>query len=315
MKIRQRSEEGRKTKKDVIKKSIRAAGRKLKLWLVPLLVRFSPVLATQLIYLANNGKLLNLKDPKNYHDKFHWLKLYWRNPLVVKCADKYEVRAFIEERHCKEILNELYGVYANTKEIDWNLLPDKFVLKTTNASSTNIICRNKGTLDKQDTLKKLDKWLKLDYGLKHAEIFYSQMTPRIICEKYIETEDGLVPNDYKVYCFNGNPKFILAISGRDTGNPRMQTFDLNWNELDYVKKECQGNLDIKLREPRTLEQMVYYAQKLSEGFPYVRVDLYDVRGSVIFGEMTFAPAAGYKTIFNEEAVNLMGRWIELPDRG
>jgi hypothetical protein len=302
------------TKMDVIQKSIRTIRKKLMLLPVPLLVRVSPVLATQLIYLANNGTLLNLKDPKNYHDKFHWLKLYWRNPLVVQCADKYEVRKFIEERHCKEILNELYGVYVHTKEIDWNLFPEKFVLKTTNACGTNIICRNKGTLDKQDALEKLDKWLKLDYGLKHAEIFYSKMTPRIICEKYIETEDGLVPNDYKVYCFNGNPKFILAISGRDMGNPRMQTFDLKWNELDYVKDESKGNLNIHLREPRTLDQMVYYAKKLSKGFPYVRVDFYDVNGSVIFGEMTFAPAAGYKTIFNEEAVNRMGGWIELPDR-
>ena len=300
------------TKTDAIKKQIRAVGRKLKSFLKGLLVRLSPVLATQLIYLAANGKLLNLKEPKNYHDKFHWLKLYWRNPLVVQCADKYEVRAFIIERGCQAILNELYGVYDHTNEIDWNLFPEKFVLKTTNACGTNIICKDKGALNKQEALKKLDQWLKLNYSLKHAEIFYAKMTPRIICEKYIESEDGRIPNDYKVYCFNGTPKFILAISGRDTGNPRMQTFDLMWHELDYVKEKSKGNLSINLRKPRTLEQMACYATKLSTGFPYVRVDFYDVGESVIFGEMTFTPAAGYKTIFNETAVKLMGNWIGLP---
>ena len=134
--------------------------------IVAALTKISPTLATKFLYLISTGKIINLKNPKTFNEKVQWLKLYWQHPLVIKCADKYEVRSFIEERGCKEILNELYGVYNNTDEIDWDFLPEKFVLKTTNACGTNIICNNKADLNKEDVFKKLNKWLKIDYGLK-----------------------------------------------------------------------------------------------------------------------------------------------------
>ena len=300
----------KKMNENVITRNMMVAGKKL----VPLLVRISPVLTTKFIYAVLNGKRLDLKEPKTYHDKIHWLKLYWQHPLVAKCADKYEVRTFVEERGCTEILNKLYGVYDNENEIDWEQLPEIFVLKTTNACKTNVFCMNKEDLEKQEVLKKLNKWLKIDYGMKTTEIHYSKIIPRIICEKYIETEDGLLPDDYKVFCFNGKAKFILAIYGRYTDDIRMQDFDLNWNELDYVKEDRLGNLHSKIRKPRTLEKMIYYSEELSKGFPFVRVDFYDSEEIPIFGEMTFVPGGGYETIFKEDATSLFGSWIELPDR-
>ena len=199
---------------DFIRNNLLAVEKRL----FAILVKSSPVLATKYKYRRATGKSINLDNPKTFNEKVQWLKLYWQHPLVAKCADKYEVREFIQERNCDEILNPLYGVYDATSEIDWDKLPEKFVLKTTNGCGTNIICKDKGKLDKEEVFTKLNKWLKTDYSLRFAEIHYSKMTPRIICEKYIETEDGLLPNDYKVFCFNGKPKFILAINERETGN-------------------------------------------------------------------------------------------------
>ena len=126
------------------------------------MVKVSPVLATKYIYKRATGKSIDLNNPKSFNEKVQWLKLYWQHPLVVQCADKYEVRAFIKERHCEDILNPLYGVYNDTSEIDWDKLPEKFVLKTTNGCGTNIICKDKDELDKEEIVTKLKKWLKTD---------------------------------------------------------------------------------------------------------------------------------------------------------
>src|SRR5690606_8377244 len=170
-----------------------------------------------ILYKNRLGKKLNLRDPKDFNEKLQWLKLYWQHPLVIQCADKYEVRSFVQERGCEAILNELYGVYKDVSEIEWEKLPSKFALKTTNGSGTNIICSDKSKLDKREVFEKLDDWLKKDYSLVAAEVHYSKMVPQIICEKFIETDDGLLPNDYKLFCFNGEPRVILVVTERASG--------------------------------------------------------------------------------------------------
>ncbi len=282
--------------------------------LVAILVKLSPVLATKYIYKRATGKSIDLNNPKSFNEKVQWLKLYWQHPLVVQCADKYEVRAFIKERHCEENLNPLYGVYNDTSEIDWDKLPEKFVLKTTNGCGTNIICKDKDELDKEEVFTKLNKWLKTDYSLQFAEIHYSKMTPRIICEKYIETEDGLLPNDYKVFCFNGEPKFILAINERETGTHQRYFFDLNWNLLEYEKKKNISKSYNTPRKPKSLSQMIDSSLRLSEGFPFVRVDFYDGKNKPIFGEMTFTPVGGLATYYKDDIATMLGEWIELPEK-
>ena len=232
--------------------------------------------------------------------------------MMVQCADKYQVREYIEKRGCTEILNTLFGVYNSVEEIDFNSLPDKFVLKTTNGCGTNIICRNKNEINIEEIKSKLKYWLTHKYGWETGETQYLKITPRIICEKLIETKDGLLPNDYKFFCFNGNPLFFYY--GYDRENEFKKIYcDLEWNVLDITKeKAIVGTLEnIK---PKSFNEMIEYAKILSKGIPFVRVDFYDDDGKVIFGEMTFTPTAGMSEIYTEEAAKWMGNMIELPRR-
>lgn len=273
------------------------------------ITKFSPVIATKYIYRRATGEKLNLKNPKNFNEKIQWLKLYWKNPLIVKCADKYEVRKYVIDNGFEEILNEMYGIYNNTSEIEWETLPDKFALKTTNGCGTNIICNDKGKFEKEEAFGKLDKWLKKDYGLEFAEIHYSKITPRIISEKYIETDSGLFPIDYKIFCFNGKPEFIYVGIEREKGLKRV-FMDLNWNKLDITKDSSNNSLNIN--KPETLDEMLYYAEVLSRPFPFVRIDFYNLDGKVIFGEMTFTPSGGLSTYYKDEALEYLGEILKLP---
>lgn len=295
-------------KSDLIRGIYQSANKKF----VALLVKISPVLASKYLFKRAIGKKLNLNNPQDFNEKIQWLKLYWQHPLVVKCADKYEVRDYVKECGCGEILNELYGVYNDVSEIDFNALPQKFVLKTTNSCGTNIICNNKSKLDKDKVFGKLKKWLKIDYGLNYAEIHYSKIKPKIVCEKYIETDAGLLPNDYKVYCFNGKLKVILVITDRETGYPQRFFFDLDWEEMDLMKEKIINKRSPS--KPKSLRQMILYAEKLSKRFPFVRVDFYDFKDRPILGEMTFTPVGGLASYYKEDALKMLGDWIELPKK-
>lgn len=276
------------------------------------LMHFSPVLATKFYHRRATGQALNLKNPQDFNEKLQWLKLYWRHPVKVQCADKYEVRSYLRDRGCEEALNELYGVYDDVSEINWDSLPQQFVLKTTNGCGSNIICSDKRQLNKAETVTKLKRWLKTNFSLVAGETHYSEMTPRIICEKYLKTPSGLLPIDYKVFCFNGEPRVILVITSRETGHHQRFFFDLNWNPMELTKIRV---LDQELpARPRSLEQMLDYAGKLAKGIPFVRIDFYDVDGKAVFGEMTFTPVGCAAPYYNENASKMLGDWIQLPEK-
>jgi hypothetical protein len=279
--------------------------------LLAFMIKVSPITASKYLYKRAIGKKLNLNKPEDFNEKLQWLKINWQHPLVVKCADKYEVREHVKKCGCEETLTELYGVYNNTSEINWNKLPKKFVLKTTNSCGTNIICNDKSKMNKNDVFRKLEKWLKIDYGLKYAEIHYSKMVPKIICEEYIETDAGLLPNDYKLYCFNGKPKLILVITERESGNHQRNFLDLNWKEMDLLKEKKDKQTPAM---PKNYAQMISFAEKMAKGFPFVRIDFYSAGDRTIFGEMTFTPVGGFASYFNEDALKLLGNWIELPEK-
>ncbi len=272
------------------------------------LSKLSPELATRYIYRIVIGKKLNLKNPKSFNEKIQWLKLYWESPLLIKCADKYEVRKYIEECGCSEILNELYSVYNSIVEINWESLPNKFVLKTTNGCDTNIICRDKAKLNKEEVLGKFNNWLNMEFGLTNAEVHYSKIKPKIICERYLETEQGVTPNDYKFFCFNGNPKF-LYVGVVENGYTHKTYYDLQWNKLDFLK---EGYKTYDFKKPACLDEMNEYAKKLSKPFPFVRVDFYDYNGVPIFGEMTFTPTGGLAKYYRNDVEQMLGDWIILP---
>lgn len=245
-------------------------------------------LGTTILYIIRTHQIPHYKNPRNFNDKTMNMKFsYKHDNLVIKCTDKYKVREYVQDKNCEEILNELYGVYNNPNEINFEDLPDKFVLKCTHGCAYNIICKDKEKLDIEETKKRLRKWMKEKYGWATGELHYTKIEPRIICEKYIQTKNDVLPMDYKFYCFNGVCKGILVCSEREE-SLKLNFFDTNWNELQYIKDYERGNK--KIKKPDNLEKMIKYAEKLSKDFKFVRVDLYENDENIIFGELTFTPA-------------------------
>jgi len=276
-----------------------------------LFVRISPVLASKRYHKKKTGRVLDLKNPERFSDKCHWLKLYRNDPLVVQCADKYEVRAWIAKHGYPEILNDLYGVYTSTSEVDWDKLPKQFVLKATHGYKFNIICRDKDTLDREAAISTMDRWLNSTYGLRTVELHYSKIKPRIICERFIDTDDDTLPVDYKFYCFNGKVHCVMVCTGRGGERMYFDYFDRNWTrKLNYDQSPSPDHITIE--KPASYEKMVEIAENLSRSFPFVRVDLYDDRGRVVFGEMTFTPMACSDPGLTPEGDEAMGKHLKLP---
>lgn len=274
-----------------------------------MLTKLSPIIATKYVYRYNTGKKLNLTNPHTFNEKLQWIKVYGDKNFMVQCADKFAVRKYVEECGCNEILNELYGCYNSVDEIDFNTLPRSFVMKTTNGCGTNFICRDKSKIDVRSVKKQLRYWMKHKYGLTTAEFHYLAITPRIICEKIIETEDGDLPFDYKFFCFNGEPKFFYLGYDREHEFKKVH-YDLKWNVIDITKEKPVRPKVVRV--PKCFDEMVNYAKRISKDIPFVRVDFYDSKGKVVFGEMTFTPTAGMSDIYTEEAANCMGELIKLP---
>lgn len=281
------------------------------------LSKLSPTIATKILYKKKFGKRLNLENPVDFNEKVLWLKLYWQNPMIVQCADKYLVREYVKSKGAKELLNDLYGIYKKPKDIPWETLPEKFVIKTTNGAGTNLIIHDKTKVNRIEANRLLAKWLKRDYSLMYAEPHYSKMQPHINCEKLIETKNGELPIDYKIFCFNGVPKFVMVVTDRILSKGvnvyNRHFFDLNWNKLQY-EKNADGKVVKEPEPPKHLNDMIYYAKKLSKDFPFVRIDFYDSEERPILGEFTFTPAAGMAEYFKKEVLIQLGSWIQLPEK-
>ncbi|MCT4478534.1 glycosyl transferase [Peribacillus frigoritolerans] len=259
------------------------------------------------------GREVNLENPVNYNDKLQWLKLNWQNPVAKECADKFQVREYVKKTIGTEYLNELYGVYDSVEEININALPNSFVLKGSHGSGYNIVCKDKRTMKWNEEYKKMRKWLKTNYYLGSREWVYKDINPKIICEKFIEQDDGEELRDYRFFCFNGEPKFITVdFSITDKKRTRRNLYDLKWNlmnqEISYPKE-----LTIKVNKPNKLDEMIKLSKKLSSGFPHARVDFYYIKEKVIFGEITFFHQSGMGKIKPLEFEEEMGSWLNLPD--
>lgn len=254
----------------------------------------SPKLNTKMHYRQVYGRKINLENPQTFSEKLLWLKLnkYNNNPLVIRCADKYAVRQYIEDCGCSEILNDLIGVWNKAEDIPWDDLPEKFVLKWNFGAGMNIICDDKSKLDKDATIKKLKKWGKCKYWLLHSEMQYKYAPKKIIGEKFLSNDTETVIADYKVYCFHGEPQAIFVMNGRGY-NLTTEFFDINWNALENTQKYKETK--IATEKPKCLAQMMDVACKLSHPFPFVRLDFYVVKDNLYFGEMTFTPAGGLYT--------------------
>lgn len=258
------------------------------------ILRFVPnSVMLKLQYKIKTGRKLNLRQPVRYTEKLQWYKLYYKNPIMHQCVDKYQVRKYVESKGLGSILVELVAYYDDVKHVKWDELPKQFVMKTTNGGGglNVVVCKDKENLNIDELKEKLKcKTFKSRSGGR--EWAYYGLKPGIIVEKlltnYQNPQAGV--NDYKFFCYSGEPKYIIVDVDRYIGHKR-NFYDTNWNNL-HIVSDCPA-ADREIEKPENFEEMLKIASKLSEDFPYARVDLYNIDGKIYFGEITFYPWSGY----------------------
>lgn len=265
----------------------------------------------QIYYEYYHDRKLDLEDPVDFNEKIHWLKVYYHPAILSALVDKYEVRKYVKEKVGEKYLNELLACYNKVSEIDFDKLPDQFVLKTTHGYNNNIIVRDKGSLNRRSARLKLSVWmLKNHYYMGGQEWAYKNVRPRIIAEKYLPQVDSDGATDFKFYCFNGEPEFIEV--GIKIQNVVHRSYlDTNWEKTDFYRPG-HPVYEEKPVKPQTLEEMLEVSRKLSGEFPFVRVDLYNINGRILFGELTFYPADGRSPFYPPEYNKVLGRKMILP---
>lgn len=277
-------------------------------------IRFSsfriwPELTLKEEFRRHTGYKLNLNDPKTYNEKLQWLILYWYDPQATICADKYSVRQFVKERGLGHLLNDLYGAYDDVDDIDIESLPDEFVMKVNHGCGQNLICTDKSGLDWALQKKKFKKWLKRNQFYYSLEWVYKDIKPKIVVEKLIKGDMGKIPRDYKVFCFNGEPRYVLVASERGKGTTKFDFFDIEWNHISVLNH--YPNSVENIPRPDKLDDILEYSRILSAGFPHMRVDFYIEQNKVIFGECTFFHSAGNGAFEPAEFDYEMGKYLDL----
>lgn len=257
-------------------------------------------------------KHIDLKNPQTFNEKLQWLKLYDRKPEYTTMVDKYAVKQYVADKIGEEYIIPTLGVWNNFDEIDFNNLPNQFVLKCTHDSGGLIICKDKRLLDVKAAKKKIGKSLKHNYYLSGREWPYKNVKPRIIAEKYMINSDINDLPDYKIHCFDGEAKFILVCSERFSDNGTKEDFlDIHWNKLPFKRPHLNGSKKI-LKKPAGFNRMLELSKKLSKNIPFIRCDFYEIDGQVYFGELTFFPASGFDVFEPAEWDYKLGSWLELP---
>jgi hypothetical protein len=245
----------------------------------------------RLLYMWSHRRPLRLRRPRTFNEKLQWYKLHYRDPLMVTLSDKLAVRGYLEARGHGRLLNEMYGVYDRPEDIDFDSLPERFVLKATHGSNMNIICRDRSKLDREKSIAMMRGWLATDFFYSGRQWCYQGIRPRLICEKYLENEEFGELLDYKFYCFGGKPEILWVCSGRyGAGGVKYNAYDMNWRRIRIFKGKPGCDLDILM--PANFPAMVATARELCGAFPFIRVDLYAIGGKLIFGEFTFYPDSG-----------------------
>lgn len=276
-------------------------------------IRFFRSFYVKLRYQMMTGVNLDYNNCVDVEQKLHWLLAYWRNPLMVQCADKLRVRDYVRSCGCGDILNEMYFSYDDIGEVNFDELPDKFVFKSNNGTGTNIFCYDKNKLDKDLFFNTIEKWGKHPNGVCPIEFQYFKIKHALICEKLLVDEHHELM-EYQVFCFNGKPESILVRNDLETirSNPMAVTYSLDWNRLHYRINEDQ--FVEQLPRPLFLKKMIEYAEMLAAPFPHVRVDFYGLGDSLIFGEMTFTTHGCSFTNYKDDVKKMWGDLIVLPPK-
>ena len=264
------------------------------------------------------GKKLDLNNPQDLNEKILWLSLCSDTSEWVPLADKFAVREYVKKMGCGDTLVKLYGRWDNVDDIDWNSLPEQFVMKTNNGCGTILIVKDKKKLDIPATTKMLKKWLSQDISNETAEFHYRHIKPCIIAEELLipSDDDNKLSStiiDYKIWCFNGKVDSFLICSNRREDGCDLSVYDTEWNyHPEYsVFDKHHTERSMPIPKPEKLEEMITVAEKLSTGFPEVRVDLYYNNNNIYFGELTFTSLGGTMTYYTQEALLLMGQKIDL----
>ncbi len=266
----------------------------------------------RLQYKLKTGRKLNLKNPERYTEKLQWYKLYYRDPVMLQCADKYAVRKFIKSKGLESILNELYMKFDSPEDISFDALPEQFVMKLSNGSGTNLLCANKNNLDLEDVKKNFRLFYARNSAVASREwVYNADKKTVIVVEKFLEDPDqngGIY--DYKFICFGGIPQYVVCDVNRFSDH-RRNIYDMDWNDL-HVGSDCPCS-DDAIPRPAKLEEMVEIAKILAADFPAVRVDLYLVQNQIYFGELTFFPWSGYVTFDPDRFDFEAGKRFILPE--
>lgn len=266
----------------------------------------------EIAFKARMGYKLDLKNPKTMNEKLQWLKINDHNPSHIIMADKYEAKKYITETLGEEYVIKNLGVWNDAREIDFDSLPEKFVLKCTHDSGTIVVCTDKSNFDKEAAIKKLNKGLKLNYYLVGREWPYKKIKPRIIAEEYMtDTPDSKDFTDYKFSCFNGYADSVMLCLDRSSGKPKFYLFDKEWKLVRCNPAGKEAPEDFTIPKPEKMDEMFEIAEKLSEGIPYVRVDLYLSNGQIYFGELTFFPQSGFDSKLERDFDIHCGELIDL----
>ena len=247
----------------------------------------------KLRFRASMGKKLNLKNPQTFNEKLQWLKLNDRKPEYTMMVDKYESKKYVANIIGEEYIIPTLGVWDKFDDIDFDKLPDKFVLKCTHDSGGLVICKDKSKFDKRTAKLKIEKSLKHDYFKWGREWPYKNVKPRIIAEQYMEDSALHELRDYKFFCFNGVADCVMVCVGRSTGNTKFYFYNKEWKLCRYnvLGKSIIGNGDVK--RPNNISDMFAIVEQLSQKIPFSRIDLYNVNQKIYFGEITFFPDSGF----------------------
>ncbi len=276
-----------------------------------ILIKICPVFYVKQQYKYITHHKLNLKNPVRYTEKLQYLRLfvYPKDLDVIRCASRDGAREYLKEQGFEDLLIKSYGVFDRFEDIDFEKLPNQFVLKCTHACSFNEIVREKSKFDIETSRKKFHKWLNTNYGNMTCEKHYSPIKPRIIVEEYIGELEHL-PTEYKIHVFNGKAKSLYVVTGRGE-DIRYNNYYIDWTPFDGSQFNGWKKTDHELEKPKNWERMVKISEQLGKIFPFVRVDLYNINGKIYFSELTFTPAKGTLILDDDKCDFEMGEWLDI----
>ena len=264
----------------------------------------------KLEYFSGMGRFPNLEKPTTYNEKLQWLKLNDIHPEYSQLVDKYEAKEYVRNILGDDYIIPTLGIWNSFDEIDFDTLPNQFVLKTTHDSGGVVVCNDKSKLDRKAAREKLEKSLRHNYFYEHREYPYKNVKPRILAEQFMVDESGTELKDYKFFCFNGEVKMLFVATDRGIDDVKFDFFDTEFNHLPFKQGHPWATKPVK--KPAGFEKMLEIAKTLGKGFPHVRVDLYDINGRIYFGELTFYHFSGNVPFVPNEWDKTIGDWLKLP---